>query len=392
MYLFWLLLYLALSIYILLRLSPKIINYIAKPILNSTANSISISSVSDEEEQVENTETEPTKVEIVNPNDNLDKYDFFVDRKEDKLDTEPKEWNSYIGQAGIKETIRETLIAINKDKTIPYPHILISGSAGYGKSALIHLLALKSNLPLIETVAGNLEKPEDIYKLFSKLRKEPPYSLLFIDEIHGLKKEIGELLLPAVQMFKVANKPIPYFTLAGATTDLGLLSIKLSPLVDRCKQKFILSPYIDEELTKIISNLVKKRNIKITDEALLEIANRSRQTPRLAIGNLDNVFYHAIAKDIENITKEIVISKLEKLGIHKNGITDRDIELLIYLSKQNKPVGQSALTQKLNVDSKTYLYNTEPFMVRKEFIYRTARGRIIAEKGLKLLGEIKNEF
>ena len=110
--------------------------------------------------------------------------------------------------------------------------------------------------------------------------------IIFIDEIHGLKKEVGELLLPAVQLFKVANKPIPYFTLAGATTDLGFLTKKLSPLVDRCKQQFILRPYTDQELATIINNQAKKRDLEFTQEALLEIASRSKQTPRLSLGLL----------------------------------------------------------------------------------------------------------
>lgn len=343
-------------------------------------NTINITSITDKEVVDYNEE-------IVD--DELDKYNLFVERKEDKLDTEPKDWNEYIGQGAVKETIKETLQALEQDITLPYPHILISGNAGYGKSALIHLLALKSNLHLIETCAGNLQEPKDIYNLLSKLRKEPPYSIIFIDEIHGVKKEIGELLLPAVQMFKVNNRPIPYFCLAGATTDLGAFTEKLSPLVDRCKQQFVLKPYSNEELATIIKNIIKKRDMNIKDDALLEIASRSRQTPRLAIGNLDKVWYYSKAKNINTITKKEVIDKLEKLGIHEKGITDRDIELLEYLNRQEKPVGQSAITQKLNIDKKTYLFNTEPFLVRHEYLSRTPRGRIISPLGREIIKEIK---
>lgn len=311
----------------------------------------------------------------------LKEYDMFVDRKADKLDTEPKEWSEYIGQEPIKETIKETILAIQNVKDIPYPHIIVSGSAGYGKSALIHLLARKSKLPLIETIAGNLQEPKDIYRLLSRLKKEPPYSIIFIDEIHGIKKEIGELLLPAVQMFKVSNKPIPYFTLAGATTDLGLLTEKLSPLVDRCKQQFVLEAYSNEELSTILDNIRKKRNINISKRGLLEIASRARQTPRLAIGQLENIYYYALAKKIQKIEREDVINKLNKMGIYKNGITIRDIRLLKYLNNNEKPVGQSAITQKLNLDKKTYMNNIEPFLVRNDFINRTPRGRIITELG-----------
>lgn len=346
--------------------------------------------VIDEKETPDKT-SEPLKVEITSPHENLEKYNFFIDRKEDKLDTEPKFWKEYIGQEATKDTIKETLQAIKNDKTIPYPHILISGNAGYGKSALIHLLARQSNLHLIETIAGNLEKPDDIYKLFAQLKKEPPYSIIFIDEIHGLKKEVGELLLPAVQLFKVANKPIPYFTLAGATTDLGLLTKKLSPLVDRCKQQFILRAYSNEELATIINNQAKKRDLEFTPDALIEIASRSKQTPRLALGLLDNIYYYAKYKNITKIDKEIAIQKMENLKIHKGGITEKDIKLLTYLSKQNTPVGANTLTQVLNTDNLTYQYFIEPFLVRKEFIVRTPRGRVISSQGKDLLKGLSNE-
>jgi len=339
----------------------------------------------------EETKEKPIKVELTSPHENLEKYGFFVERKENKLDTEPKVWEKYIGQETTKDTIKETLQAIKNDNTIPYPHILISGNAGYGKSALIHLLAEQSNLHLIETIAGNLEKPDDIYKLFSQLRKEPPYSIIFIDEIHGLKKEVGELLLPAVQLFKVSNKPIPYFTLAGATTDLGLLTKKLSPLVDRCKQQFILRPYSNEELATIINNQAKKRELEFTPDALIEIASRSRQTPRLALGLLDNIYYYAKFKNINKINREVAIQKMENLKIRKGGITEKDITLLTYLSKQSNPVGSSTLTQILNTDNLTYQYFVEPFLVRKEFIARTPRGRIITSQGRNLIEELKSE-
>jgi Holliday junction DNA helicase RuvB len=262
---------------------------------------------------------------------------------------------------------------------------LISGSPGYGKSALVHLLASESKLPLIETIAGNIQKPEDIYNLLSRLSKTPPYSILFIDEVHSINKEIAELLLPALQMFKVANRPIPYFTFAGATTDLGLLTKKLSPLVDRCSQQFILNPYTNEELSQIVLNIAKKRKINITDEALLELADRSRQTPRLAIGHLTNVYYYIKANGLSIIKKENVIRKLDSLGVHEKGITNQDIILLEYLNSNVKPIGQSTISQKLNIDGNTYLYTIEPFLLRQGFVNRTSRGRVIGLVGKEYL-------
>ncbi len=343
----------------------------------------------------ETEENKPIKVEVTNSNQGLDDivkdFDIFVDRKEDKLDTEPKEWNEYIGQEGAKETIRETIQAVKNDISLPYPHILINGFAGSGKSALIHLLAIKSGLPLIETVGGNLEEARDVYKLLEKLPKKPPYGIIFIDEIHSIKKELGELLLPAVQMFKVCNKPIPYFTLAGATTDTGTLTEKLSPLVDRCKQKFDLKPYKNEELAKILKNVAKKKKLDIGKDALLEIASRSRNTPRLAIGNLDNIYYYVKYLNKNFISKEDVIKKLEKLEVFENGVTSRDIKLLRYLAKQETPLGQNTLEQKMNVDKKTYSNNIEPFLVRRELVVRTPRGRIISNRGRELLKKLKEE-
>ena len=317
----------------------------------------------------------------------LKDFDIFVDRPENKLDTEPNSWEEYIGQTAYKETMQETLKAVLQDGNISYPHILISGSPGYGKSALIHLLAKESNLPLIETISGNLQKPEDIYSLLARLSKKPPYSILFIDELHSITKEIAELLLPALQMFKVANQAIPYFTFAGATTDLGLLTKKLAPLVDRCQQVFVLNPYTNEELGKIVLNIALKRNININNEALLEIADRARQTPRLALNHLFSVYYAVKARGISIIKKENVEQKLNSLGIYKSGITKQDIILLEYLNSSAKPVGQSAISQKLNVDGETYLYTIEPILIRQGYINRTARGRILDAKGKDYINE-----
>lgn len=316
-----------------------------------------------------------------------EQYNIFVDRVEDKMDTEPKQWKEYIGQEAVKSTIQETLTAL-EGEDIPYPHILISGSAGYGKSSLIHLLALQSQYPLIETVAGNLETKEDVYKLLAKLSKNPPYSIIFLDEAGGILKNIGEILLPIIQTFKVENKSIPYFTFAAATTDLGLLTSKLSPLVDRCKQQFVLNPYNIEELAAILQNIATRKDIKIDKEALIEISSRARETPRIALGYLDNIYYYMKANKKQFIDKKMVITKLENLGIKKGGITIRDVELLRYLSRQNKPVGMSAIQQKMNIDNKTYINNIEPFLVRKEFIFRSPRGRLISEIGREYLKEV----
>ena len=340
---------------------------------------------------IKNINSNIQKVELIKSEENLEKYNFFVNRKDDILDTEPHNWKDYIGQEETKETIKETLEAIKQHKNIPYPHILISGNAGIGKSSLIHLLAEKSKLPLIETVAGNLEEKKDVYELLAKLPKKPPYGIIFIDELAGISKIIGEILLPIIQTFKVNNKPIPYFTFAGATTDLGLLNKKLSPLVDRCKQKFRLRPYNNEELAKIIYNQAKKRNIEFTEKALLEIASRSRETPRIALGYLDNIYYFALFRNIKKIDYLTAIEKMEKLKIYKLGITNEDIELLKYLSIQEKPIGLSTLTQVLNIDELTYKNTLEPFLVRKKFIGKTSRGRILLEEGRKYLEKIKKK-
>ena len=341
----------------------------------------------DKQEEVD----EALKVKIVEDKD-LEKYGFFVDRQEDKLDTEPKSWEEYISQEETKATITETLQAIQKDKTLPYPHIIVSGNAGYGKSALIHLLAKESGFPLIETVAGNLETKEDVYEMLAKLPKQYPFGIIFVDEVHGLKKEIGEILLPITQTFKVNNRPIPYFCFAGATTDLGLLAKKLSPLVDRCKQKFVLKAYTNEELATIINNQAKKKDLEFTKEALLEIASRSRATPRLALGLLDNIYYYAKFKGINKIDRKTAIEKMNKLRVYEDGITDKDISLLKYLTKQPTPVGANTITQVLNIDMLTYAYYIEPFLVRKELIARTPRGRIITIDGKKYLKEMGVDY
>lgn len=314
--------------------------------------------------------------------------------KEKKPDTEatntsklrPERMEDYIGQKQAKETIR---IAANSAKArgVPLGHILLYGPPGLGKTTLAYLCAKEMDAPLVCTVGPNLEKPGDIVNVLNSLREN---SILFIDEIHRMNRQAEECLYSAMEdgfisitigqgeQSKVIRLTLPPFTLIGATTRAGMVS---APLRDRfliqCKMEY----YSTDELAAIEEKSCEKLAIELTPEQMERIAKVSRGTPRIANRYLTLVRDYAFSETGGIVDDTVVDEALRLAGVNKNGLTDMDIKLLNVLSEADKPVGLSTLSHILGEDTQTVEEVYEPYLIMKQFIVKTARGREITPLG-----------
>lgn len=298
----------------------------------------------------------------------------------------PECMNDYIGQKQAKETIR---IAANSAKTrgVPLGHILLYGPPGLGKTTLAYLCAKEMDTSIVCTVGPNLEKPCDIVSILNGLQKD---SILFIDEIHRMNRQAEECLYSAMEdgfisitvgqaeQAKTIRLTLPPFTLIGATTRAGMVS---APLRDRfliqCKMEY----YTPEELAAIEENSCKKLGITLSADQLESIAAVSRGTPRIANRYLTLVRDYAFSENGGIVDDTTVEAALRLAGVNKNGLTDMDVKLLDVLSEADKPVGLSTLAHVLGEDAQTVEEVYEPYLIMKQYIVKTARGREITALG-----------
>ncbi len=294
----------------------------------------------------------------------------------------PKCFNDYIGQSGLKSTLKISIEA-SKKRELPLDHILFYGPPGLGKTTLASVIAAEMNSNIKITSAPSLERPRDIIGLLMTLKAG---DILFIDEIHRLNKISEEILYPAMEDFyldmttgksqtlKSIRIPIPKFTLIGATTKAGSLS---GPLRDRFGIIHRLEFYTDEELTKVIKRTAGILNIEINEEGAKSIAKRSRGTPRIANRLVKRVRDYAIVEadgliDSKTAEKALDILQIDKFGLDN---TDRSLLNIIAEKYNGGPVGIETLATALGEDVKTIEDVYEPYLVQKGFIQRTPRGR-----------------
>lgn len=270
-------------------------------------------------------------------------------------------------------------------------HILLFGPPGLGKTTLSHIIANQMESNIKVTAAPTIEKGGDLAAILTNLEEG---DILFIDEIHRLTPAIEEILYPAMEDFRldiiIGSGPaaqtvqidLPKFTLIGATTRAGMLS---NPLRDRFGMHFRLNFYDDLELSKIISIASEKLNKITEDTASLEIARRSRGTPRVALRLLKRVRDFAEVED--EITIELHRCKyaLDELGINNKGFDEMDLKLLeLLLSNKGKPMGLSTIAAALSEDEGTIEEAIEPYLLANGYIQRTARGRVATVKSYEL--------
>lgn len=308
----------------------------------------------------------------------------------------PLSFDDYIGQTSIKETLKISIEA-SKKRNVHLDHLLFYGPPGLGKTTLASIIAHELNTNIKITSAPSIERPRDIIGILMQMKEG---EVLFIDEIHRLNKIAEEILYPAMEDFtldlttgknqtvKTMRVPLQKFTLIGATTKAGALS---GPLRDRFGVIHRLEFYTTEELKQVVKRSANILNIKIDEEGALEIAKRSRQTPRIANRLIKRAGDWALVKGNGTITKQDANNALNALNIDDKGLdtTDRELLKLIINNYGGGPVGIETLSVALGEDLRTIEDVIEPYLLQSGFIKRTQRGRVATDTAYKHLG-LKN--
>jgi holliday junction DNA helicase RuvB len=297
----------------------------------------------------------------------------------------PKMLDSFLGQSPI---VRQVSIAMAsaKSRDCSFPHMIMGGPPGLGKTTLASIIANEMGGTIISRIASAITKPEDLVGLFEQI--ESLDTIIFIDEMEQLNRKISELLHTAMEdgIFtakmksgKIVKMDLPEFTLMGATNYLGELP---RPFLDRFKVQVNFEPYSEEEIFTIVCGAVKKMGVQATEDGAREIAQRSRGVPRVAIRYLDSArdVHLAYPDKYKGITSKCVEEMFEIQEVDHLGLTDLDRRILDFLSKHEKAVGMSALAQGVNEDDSTVEF-AEGHLIRLNLVSRTLRGREITEHG-----------
>ena len=311
----------------------------------------------------------------------------------DELSLRPQYLNEYIGQNDVKDNMK-VFINAAKMRDEALDHTLLYGPPGLGKTTLAFIIANELGSNIKTTSGPAIEKTGDLAAILSSLE---PGDVLFIDEIHRMPRFIEEVLYSAMEDFTldiiIGNDgssrsikiDLPPFTLVGATTRVGDLS---GPLRDRFGIISKLEYYTIDDLKTIVKRTANVFEVEIEDKAALELAKRSRGTPRIANRLLKRVRDFALVNGNGNIDEAITKESLDRLKVDSEGLDDTDHNLLrsIIYKFNGGPVGIDALASSIGEEVSTIEDVYEPYLLQNGFLKRTNRGRIVTEKAYKHLG------
>lgn len=298
----------------------------------------------------------------------------------------PQLLEDYIGQSKVKDNMRVYIDAAKKRKE-SLDHVLLYGPPGLGKTTLAGIIANEMDVDLKITSGPAIEKPGELAAILNNLKEG---DILFVDEIHRLTRQVEEVLYPAMEDFAIdvvigkgvsarsIRLELPKFTLVGATTRVGMLT---APLRDRFGVVSHLEFYTVEELTQIVKHSARILKVKLDHEGAVELARRSRGTPRLANRFLKRVRDFADVKYDGAITKEVADFALDLLEVDKLGLDQTDRKLLLTMMNrfQGGPVGLETLAAAIGEDSGTIEDVYEPYLIQNGLLERTPRGRTVTE-------------
>lgn len=298
----------------------------------------------------------------------------------------PKYLEDYIGQEKVKTNLK-VFIEAAKQRGEALDHVLLYGPPGLGKTTLASIVANEMKVNLKITSGPAIEKPGELAAILNNLSE---HDVLFIDEIHRLNRQVEEVLYPAMEDFAIdvmigkgaaarsIRLDLPHFTLVGATTRAGMLT---APLRDRFGVVNRLEFYTSEELTEILERSAYVLGVKLDSAGAVEIARRSRGTPRLANRLLKRVRDFAEVEFQGEITYEIAKMALDRLEVDTLGLDETDRNLLRTMMEKfgGKPVGLDTLAAAIGEDAGTIEEVYEPYLIKNGLVNRTPRGRVVTD-------------
>lgn len=331
-------------------------------------------------------------------NDNLDASGRSQSPQEREVERalRPKGFEAFAGQQQVVDNLK-IFVSAAKDRGEPLDHVLLHGPPGLGKTTLSHIIANELGVNLKMTSGPVLDKPGDLAGLLTSLEVN---DVLFIDEIHRLSPIVEEYLYSAMEDYKIdimiesgpaarsVQLSLKPFTLIGATTRSGMLT---APLRARFGITSRLQYYTAETLTQIVNRSAGLLGVKITSESALEIARRSRGTPRIANLLLRRVRDFAQVKGDGTITLDIARYALQALNVDRNGLDEMDIRILSTIIDKFKggPVGLNTIATAVGEEAGTIEEVYEPYLIQEGYLMRTPRGREVTPLAYQHLGKIR---